>query len=229
MRRFIAARLIGALVGFAVLAVATTAAPLIGGLYRLHNHPDGNARPPLYGLRLDELYNETSGHDVFTFDFDHALSSVTMNYDDANQILTITGVSWGGRDIGSNYANDAYLGLYTFSFTYNVGLGLVPGDDDLWVTSPSGNNSGTITTPLGHTKILRDLADNGYTFRLGDENNDLGHRGFAGISGWGWLDIDGHHRNSQDWIFTAELIPEPSSAMLLSIAALTLGRSRRYM
>jgi hypothetical protein len=33
---------------------------------------------PGYGFRLDELYEATNEHDVFTFDFDHAASNMTM-------------------------------------------------------------------------------------------------------------------------------------------------------
>ncbi|MBL8878213.1 MAG: PEP-CTERM sorting domain-containing protein [Phycisphaerales bacterium] len=227
MRSIFVARGVCALATIAGLAAATaTADPLVGGLYRLHNHPDGNALPPPYGLRLDELYNATGNHDIFSFDFDHASSNVVMNYDSTNQIATISGSAWGGRDTGGSYANDQYLGLYSFTFTYNVGLGPVPGDDDIWATAPSGSNTGSILTPLGHTKALHDVAAGGYTFRFGDEDNDAGHRGFNGLSGWGWLGVDGHHQDSQDWLFTAERIPEPSSVLLLALGAGLLRRRR---
>lgn len=226
MRICLFARGMCALVAFGGLSAAALAGPITGGLYRLHNHPDGDADPPPYGMRLDELYNETSGHDIYTFDFDHASSNMVLNYDSTNQIITISGVAWGGRDIGGSYANDQYLGFYTIAFTYNVGVGPVPGDDDIWVTSASGSNSGTIQTPLGHTKNLRDVAADGFTFRFGDENNNQGHRGFAGISGWGWMDIDGHHQDAQDWLFTAERIPEPSSVLLALLGVVGVVRRR---
>jgi len=30
---------------------------------------------------------------------------------------------------------------------------------------------------------------NPFSLRLGDEDDDLGHRDFPGISGWGWLEF----------------------------------------
>lgn len=212
----------------ASLAVSSQAALVVSGTYQLHNHPDGSVRPPLYGLRLDELYNVTSGNDVFTFDFDHAQSDMKLDYDFDAQSIHIHGQAWGGRDIGSAYANDQYLGVYAISFTYSVGVGQVPGDDDLWVTGDSGKNTGMITSPLGHSFALADKSDGNYTFRFGDEDHDNGHRGYAGISGWGWLTINGGHapQGADDWLFTAVWIPEPSSLLLLIGAS--LGAAARW-
>lgn len=214
------------LVGSASAAVIST------GTYQLHNHPDGNARPPQYGLRLDELFNVTGNHDIFTFDFDHANSNMRLDYNGSS--IRIYGQSWGGRDTGSGYANDVYRGVYGIDFTYT--LGVTPnfgGDDDLGVVPPSMRNFGTITAPVivGSGPItLADKDAGGYSFRFGDENNDLGHRGFAGISGWGWLI---HHFPNQphisdsDWLFTAELIPAPGAVSVLAMGLLAAGRRRR--
>lgn len=215
-----------ALAALAAAPWAAHAAPVTGGVYQMHNHPDGAALPPAYGLRLDELYNATSGHDIFTFDFDHPQSNMQLTFDPETQRIVITGVTFGGRDVGSAYANDAYRGLYTVYMEYN-GAVTVPGDDDVWVPGAGGSNSGTIQTPLGHTKALTDLGMDGYSLRIGDEDNDLGHRGFAGTSGWGWLNVDGVHENSMDWLFTLGPIPEPSSAILLALGATAILRRRR--
>lgn len=215
-------------------AGGAAAANLLPGLYRLHNHPDGNQRPPLYGARFDELYNATSGHDVFTLDFDAVQSAVYMTINAARTEIRIFGQSWGGRDTGTAYANDLYRGVYSFDFTYNIGVMLVPGDDDLVVGAPSGSNFGFITGPgsLGTTQ-LTDAAMDGKTFRLGDENNDLGHRGFSGISGWGWMNYirDGRmapHVESTDWLFTATYeIPAPGALALVGLGGLVGLRRRR--
>jgi uncharacterized protein (TIGR03382 family) len=223
-------------VGAMILSCAGTAsaATILPGLYRLHNHPDGNQRPPLYGARFDELYNATSSHDVFTLDFDALQSAVYMTVNAGLTEVRIYGQAFGGRDIGSSYANDAYLGVYTFDFTYSLGVGLAPGDDDLLVGLPDMRNTGFITTPLGDTIGLVDKASgDGYSFRLGDENNDAGHRGFSGISGWGWLNYirNGQvvpHVNSTDWLFTATYeVPAPGAAALVGLGGLVLTRRRR--
>lgn len=217
---------------FVIPALAAMGTPISQGLYDLHNHPDGAERPPTYGLRLDELYNATSGHDVFTFDFNHAQSNMQMTY--WGTTIHIFGVSWGGRDTGSGYANDMYRRLYTIDFTYNIGVGIVPGDDDVYVNPGTQYNYGSISSALG-TIGLRDGHYSGaqLDFRLGDENNDLGHRGYAGISGWGWLftqtGANGGYVNhaSDDWLFTATLVPTPGSAALLGLGALAATRRRR--
>lgn len=210
------------------LAAATMpvahAAVIDPGIYRLHNHPDGAIAPPPYGLRLPELYDATSGKDNFTFDFDHADSEMYLTYTGTE--ITISGVSMGGRDIGAAWAADAYLGIYTFSFTYSVGVAAVPGDDDVYVVA-NMDNSGTVATPLSDTLDLLDKSNGSFSLRLGDESDDLGHRGFAGISGWGWLTYPTFSEVGTDWLFTMELVPAPSSFALLGVAGLLNARRRR--
>lgn len=232
-------------VGFGFLAVAiammstvpvASAAAIGAGTYALHNHPDGDADPPPYGMRLDELYDVTPGNDIFTLNFDHPMSNLTLVYNGVDTI-TISGVAFGGIDIGASYLNDNHLGLYQLDFVYNVGVGLAGGDDDL-IVIPGANaqNFGSIT-PLGagHPNVgvpqpLFDVRDGNYSLRLGDEDNDLGHRGFPGISGWGWVGFNGHSHPgaADDFLFTAVPIPEPASAMLLlaGLGAVVIRRRR---
>ncbi|MCA9283509.1 MAG: hypothetical protein KDA30_15905, partial [Phycisphaerales bacterium] len=122
-----------------------------------------------------------------------------------------------------------YRGIYTIDFTLDQGVMQVPGDDDVWVNTTNNVNTGSIMTPLGDEIALEDERGSyGYSLRLGDENNDLGHRGFNGISGWGWMNHGGlPHVASTDWLFTAELVPTPGAASLLGTAGLLLVRRRR--
>ncbi|MGD9791684.1 MAG: PEP-CTERM sorting domain-containing protein [Phycisphaerales bacterium] len=213
-------------VGLGGLVGGASAVTIDTGTYRLHNHPDGNAVPPPYGARLDELFNVTGGHDIFTFDFDHASSAMFLDYDGTS--IHIYGQAYGGRDIGGTYAADVYQALYTFDFTYSLNVGPVPGDDDVYVSSDAGNNQGVIGTPLGPINLY-DKSDGNHAFRFGDENNDLGHRGFNGISGWGWLMAGDPNTyiESNDWIFTAELVPAPGTLGLALGGMLMAGRRRR--
>lgn len=221
-------RLFATLGVYSLFAVSfASAATIDAGLYQLGNHPDGNAVPPPYGMRLDELVDVTGGHDIFTFDFEHASSNMSLVYDNVGDTITISGTSYGGRDIGGAYAADAYQGVYTVSFLYDVSVSQVPGDDDIQVTA-NQQNFGTITLPDGTTvKDLSDIFMGGYSFRLGDEDDDLGHRGFPGISGWGWMDVDGVHVANMDWLFTATYIPEPATAMMLLIGGSLVAARRR--
>lgn len=222
--------LLAGIAGAAVCASSQAAVIVVPGLYQLHNHPDGSARPPLYGMRLDELYNATANHDIFTFDFDHAMSNMKMMITSTS--IHIYGQAYGGRDNGGTYAADVYAGVYSIDFTYSIGVSAKPGDDDWWVKYPNPmmQNSGTITTTLGHVINLVDKPQGDYYFRLGDEDNDAGHRGFSGISGWGWLNhgpSGSTHVDSSDWLFTAELIPTPGSFALLGLAGLVAVRRKR--
>jgi len=224
-----------ALAAAAILGTTGTAsaAAILPGIYRLHNHPDGNSNPPPYGARFDELFNATTGHDVFTLDFDHIQSQVIMTINANLTQIHIQGQAFGGRDVGSVYANDAFEGVYQLDFTYSIGVSGVPGDDDLWVNGPDNVNFGTITGPGGQVVALSDKSDGNYAFRLGDEDNDAGHRGFNGISGWGWMQYvqptgSPVHVASTDWLFTATYqIPAPGAGGLALTAGFVLARRRR--
>ncbi|MFN7022606.1 MAG: hypothetical protein ACK4WH_14950, partial [Phycisphaerales bacterium] len=166
-------------------------------------------------------------------DFDDINSAVFMTVDTTAGEVRIYGQALGGRDIGSAYAADVYQGVYSFDFTYDIGVQQVPGDDDLWVVMPHRRNFGFITAPnsLG-TINLTDEGMDGYTFRLGDEDNDLGHRGFNGISGWGWMSYVADtgqitHVTATDWLFTATyIIPAPGASLALGLAGLFAARRR---
>lgn len=227
--------LVAAMASFCMTSIASAAA-IAPGTYQLHNHPDGDAVPPPYGMRLDELFNVSGGNDIFTLDFDHAGSNMTLVYDNSG-LIVISGVAYGGIDIGGSYLNDGHQGLYQIEFVYDVGVGLASGDDDLIVIpGANGQNSGSIA-PLdpGHPDFgaslnLFDVRDGNYSFRFGDEDNDLGHRGYPGISGWGWVGFNGqsHPGAADDFLFTAELIPEPAAAslLLIGLGAATFRRRR---
>lgn len=218
---------LGGGVAIAFLAASSNAAMLDQGIYQLHNHPDGASNPPPYGMRIDGLDGSA---DAFTLDFDHPDSDMLLVYTGTE--IIISGVAYGGRDTGAAYAADAYLGLYEVEFVYNVGVGLVPGDDDLYVNAATGSNHGSIKLPGGTIKDLSDKSGGPSvgTFRFGDEDNDAGHRGFSGISGWGWYMIDGQSMTGQyrDFLFTAEYIglPTPGTALAL-IGPMALGVTRR--
>jgi hypothetical protein len=159
-----------------------------------------------------------------------------MFLDYTGATIRIFGTIFGGRDIGSAYADDVYKGLYEVELLYSVGVAPVAGDtggvQDVAV-APDMNNFGSITGPGGLGTVgLRDFAgSHPFTFRFGDTDSGLGHRGFDGLSGWGWLGIDSEsgvrHTKAQDWIFTGEKVPEPSLFALLASGLALLGAAAR--
>ncbi|PIQ62061.1 MAG: hypothetical protein COV99_07280, partial [Bacteroidetes bacterium CG12_big_fil_rev_8_21_14_0_65_60_17] len=181
------------------------------GVYKLQNHPDGAVNPPFYGQRLDKLFG---GLGPITFDFEHAQSDMRMRIENGGQTIVIYGHTWGGRDTGNSYD---FAGLWDVQFVYDGTVTPAPGDDDLIVTVES--DRGTIipryTTSHFSANQVFQLAPkfaNGFSFRLGNEDSDNGHRGFDGISGWGWLQHDGNgtlsHKSTSDWLFTAHPAPD---------------------
>ncbi len=266
------------------------AATLDNGLYILNNHPDGNQRPPSYGLRLDGLIGNPNS-DTFTFDFDHPDSGMSMIISDAvdagNKNIRIFGFTYGGLDRNSNGNfgtdtdnngySDSVQGTWFVDFTY-LNVPLVPGDDDRHFTTSTGvsipnggpgigvakgtislvdvdavGNSityegGTITANnnINDDSNVIDLIGQsnsaGLIFRLGDENNDAGHRGFNGISGWGWVNHDARdpgakggslssHIYASDFLFTAtpsEVPPIPlPAAAWAGLAGFSLLAARK--
>ncbi len=206
---------------------AASAATIVPGTYELFNHPDGNAAPPEYGLRLDGLIGGSSS-DVFTFDFEHADASMLLTYDDQAGTIRIFGSAYGGLNQGSGYAAGA--GLWDIDVTM-TGVTTVPGDDDLWLTAQH-QYIGDITSPTAVSyPLYTETGNNPYSFRLGDENNDNGHRGAAGVSGWGWVNHNdpNTHVYASDWLFTmAETpVPAPASLALLGAGGLLMTRRRK--
>jgi uncharacterized repeat protein (TIGR01451 family) len=181
------------------------------GFYRLINHPVHGQAPPPYGLRLDQLY---AGTGPITFNFDHPQSDMRMRIENGGSTVTIFGTTWGGIDTGAAYSQD---GLWEVYMQYDGTVAPAGGDNDLQVTVETDN--GTIT-PLyttaffnaGDAYALTGKSDGNYTFRLGDEDDDLGFRSTPGISGWGWLSHDGPgdmgYYSASDWGFMATPAPD---------------------
>ncbi|MCB9844026.1 MAG: hypothetical protein H6812_12340 [Phycisphaeraceae bacterium] len=232
-------RACGASIGLLALASSAHAgmSPILSpGTYALANHPDGNAATPYYGMRADGL-RTGNANDTYTFDFEAPGAAMFTDITDnggGNYSIRIYGQAFGGRDIGGTY-DAVESGMVSIEFTYAVAT-QVPGDDDFWVTGPDMTNNGTIAfisgALAGEAYALTDKSNGSYSFRLGDEDNDAGHRGHDGISGWGWMNHGpvggqiGGHLNDTDWLFTV-IVPTPGSTALLGFAGLATLRRRR--
>jgi hypothetical protein len=218
----------------ALLLLPFSASAVTTGSYTLSNHPDANQTPPPYGLRLDGLL----GNSVYTFDFNNG--DMQMTYDGSS--IHIFGTAFGGADGGGAYTPGT-TAIWNIDFTFDTGVTQPGGEgglNDIVVDDPTGHhtNFGTISSSFGSFD-LRSHGNGSETFTLGDEDGTTGHRNFAGISGWGWLDFstdggitwDGGKAvgDTADFIFTAAPVPVPAAVWLFASGLLGLvGFARKH-
>lgn len=197
------------------LPTASQAATIASGTYFANNHPDGNARPPGYGLRLDGL-EDGDANTIYTFDFEAPGAAMFLTYDSSAARIRIFGTAFGGEDDGTQHLNPAF---YDIDFTY-VGV-TMEGD-----TLVSDQGRGSITKQGGATTFMHAYAGkHDHAFYLGPN-----HRGFVGDSGRGWLKYAGNreYMQSSDWLFTlGPAVPEPSGALIFGAGLLVAAGSAR--
>lgn len=246
------------------MAPMALAVSIMPGTYILGDHPGGDLNPPSYGLRIDQLLGEGTG--MYTFSFSAAGSHVELVYNDVANTIQISGLVYGGRVSGSSYVGTPQY--YSVDFLYDTNVGTcasgAAGAVDVCAStnggSGVGSNRGTLTAQGTDINNLVDgtlynLADytaapfTPVTFQFGDEDG-AGHRGYNGLSGWGWLATEYtftrrwgsgtytkfKHYGAQDWLFTATKepdtppdseVPEPGTVVLLGSALAAFAWKRR--
>jgi hypothetical protein len=242
------------LAGNAVTASSADAALI---RYKLTNHPDGRARPPLYGLRLDGLYNPSDptaafngvDYGVFTFDFDAPSASMLLDYDDIAGTIRIHGSAFGGLDIGNAY-DSTHSGVVEIDFTYTSNV-FEDGSPNVLEVSPEdpNNNTGTFEFVSGFSgaggllgtavSLFDEQGSHGFSFKFNNLDNHRltpnGHTPPFGIGdtfeGWGWMN---HHEpnvhiSASDWLFVGNRVsvPEPATLSIFGLGLAGLGYMRR--
>jgi len=185
--------LLGLLLGLGGLMPARASTEsLPPGLYRLHDHRDGRAAPPRYGLRLDGLLTGDAA-DVFSFDFDGPGAAVFLELEPTSARLF--GTAYGGKDVGDRFE---HAELWDLEMHYAL-------------ADPSGTAGRleSIGSPGSNAGTLRRRSD-GRVFTLEDHGGPPsfvigpGHRTSPGVfSGWGWLKHSGAAERlpDSDWLF----------------------------
>lgn len=227
------AAMFGALAGMA-LASGAMADPVVLLQTRLGDHPDGAARPPAYGLRLDGLFRDEGGTGgITTFSFQQNGASVLLKVLDADgdmsttndRSISISGIVYGGEDAGTGYGFGA--GLYKLDFTFSVG---VDEESNGWSASSDASNGGFLMAMGDYGGGV----DSGDMFNLVQRTDSMakdfkflndGHRlpGSTGWAGRGWLG-GGRSGDTRDFLFVA--VPLPGGAGL-ALAGLGLVAARR--
>ncbi|MEQ8318019.1 MAG: hypothetical protein RIE77_00945 [Phycisphaerales bacterium] len=226
------ASMFGVLTGFA-LAGAAMADPVVLFQSALGDHPDGHARPPGYGLRLDNMFEGFGAGGTTTFSFEENGARVVMKILDTTgdgnaDAINISGKVYGGQDSGSGYAFGE--GMFRLDFTLAMGVNT---ESNGWTAESFASNSGVMTAMAGNGDLLE-----GTTFNFYQQSDAMAkdfailtdqHRfpGFAGHVGRGWVTFNSDGSNSrgtQDFLFIT--IPLPGSAGL-AMAGLGLVAVRR--
>jgi len=170
----------GILLGFA----ASNANASMIMSYSLYNHPDGGARPPLYGLRLDGLFSGNSS-DIYTFEFENAgASTVTMDVDDDASSVRISGTIFGGKNAASGYADDM-AGNWMLDMFYDDGVTI-----SLDGAGRQVINIAEIASNFGTLTLLDDLDVDGVTGT--DQGKTVNLTGYMG----GTIAVDEHRLGS---------------------------------
>lgn len=210
--------------------------------FNLDNHPDGNAQPPQYGLRLDY-----EGQ-INLFHFVDVMGTIDTDTGEFVIMGTALHATGDANDFsGELWDIDATIQLDGSPFSQDV-------IDDLLATPPPTDFDLITgeTEELTLTFLNDDGADNADDFNGPTDwvdhmgfNLDTEHRTTGVLEGFGWLrPVGENHTPEQDWLFImtpkpqviegggedeGEPIPEPTSLALLGfgLAGYGLRRARK--
>ncbi|MFQ5777619.1 MAG: PEP-CTERM sorting domain-containing protein [Terriglobia bacterium] len=218
-----------------VLALLLGAAPAWAEtfMYSAHNHPDGNAAPPFYGLRLD--FNGTKQ----TFDFTNVLFTIDPGAGTASIAGTITH-NQAGSGTDATYTIMASFSAMSIRDLGSTGwfdggdpiadllaAGIDPNNAILFqldsMVLSDGNSYGGVLEWFGKSKA------NGDEFLLVVGHRLDGQPNPEVVAGFGWLQTANGQTGTNDFLFTMDLqpVPEPGTVFLVGGGLTALGLLRR--
>lgn len=213
------------ILGAALLGtVAAASSAAVIAEFNLSDHPQGDAAPPAYGLRLDNIV----GGGIAVLSMDHFGDTVMTVEDNGGDLsVHITGTLWGGSVVNHAFVDPQ---AYTIDFTYAVN---VAASGNGWeVAGFDVNNNGILThvDSGDETVLYGKAAPSDSVFRMLDDGYRItgDTTSFVGL-GWLTRDITGGNSNggAQDWLFVATPVPAPAGVAVLGLAGLMSTRRRR--
>lgn len=231
MRKALIALAAFVLTGFAASAASASTVQV----FQLFDHPDGNAAPPTYGLRLDNLFGSGTGTTHFSF---NTAEGVFLTVSDMGGMLSINiaGRVFGGVDTGSGY-DASQSGYFDLNFNYTVD---VQASGTGWVVpTQSTSNNGSLVGVAGDAfsdglsfnlfeKVLM-----GADFKFLQDEHRLGGHPEAGQGYWvgrGWLTTNRNGEgtgDTMDFLFIGKPVPTPAAAGLGLIGLAGVASRRR--
>jgi len=179
--------------------------------FRLLDHPDGAARPPIYGLRLDNLFQGESGANggITTFSFETGRSSVYLKVDRTNTTITIRGLMYGGEDSGTGYGYGE--NHYRINYLYNTGLTSVPNG---WISGDVGNQGFIKQGNNFQRELYAKALPNGEAFLFKQDGHRLSDSNIWVGRGWQTYESDHGSGDSgtHDFLFVGEPVPSTRDA-----------------
>lgn len=223
----------------AAFIVSSANAASVVTTYRLLDHPDGNAAPPPYGIRLDGIFGAGTGTTTFSF---NTAAGVFMTVTDSSSmgggiVINIAGEVFGGIDAGAGVnAGHAGTGTYALDFTYSVNT-LAQGTGYI-VNPPSATNGGTLNAinvngdESNFQFNIFEEPGTGNPFKfLQDDHRLAGHPQFGQgyFVGRGWLSFTQGQSTggTQDFLFIGQIVPLPGAGLLASAGLAVVATRRR--
>jgi len=221
-----------AIAGLLAAVSTVSAGELVVAQFDINDHPQGGIAPPLYALRMDNVF----GFDLATFSadvFNDATLTVVQDTNTNDLFIDIAGTFSGGEDVGGAWGT-----TFDLSANFRYAANVVTTVDGWAIDGFSLLNTGTITrldtnettTWYGMEDVLGDNGPAGNTFTFAADGWRIDNDDSTWVGrGWMTTNTDGSPSAdpAQDWFFSAVQVPSPAGLSLLGFAGIASMRRRR--